>query len=372
MALSLKQRCINELKNIGAFPTAPYSESRVARYIKSRLAGLSVPFIQDRFGNIIACYEGPGAPSSGGIGFAAHMDHPAVDIIDQEHGMLLGSIRQEYFAKKVPILVYPIKAPDAGSHDPAIRGFIKSCKVSDNRKLMFNLKLEKDLEGTPSFGVWDMPEVEFRDNKAYMRAVDDVGGCALALLAMEEIASQKLPCRCYGIFSRAEETGFIGVIALVNENTIPKDVVIVSIETSKTLPDAVIGGGPVIRAGDTIMTFDGHAESLLLDARESLEDEDSEVKVQRQLMTGGGCEGTVYMLAGYPTTGLALPLGNYHNMGDGETLAPEYIDLDDFSTGVRLLVRAASCKPSDYKARLTERLFGRASADHHRLLENGY
>ncbi|MHB1455733.1 MAG: M20/M25/M40 family metallo-hydrolase [Armatimonadota bacterium] len=372
MAPSLKQRCINELKTIGTFPTAPYSESRVARYIKSRLTSMDVAIHQDRFGNIIACYEGPGAPSSGGIGFAAHMDHPAIDILDQEHGMLLGSIRKEFFAKKVPILVYPTKAPDAGSPDPAIKGYIKSCKVSDNRKLMFNIKLEQDLAGTPSFGVWDMPAVEFRDNRAYMRAVDDVGGCALALLAMEEIASQKLPCRCFGIFSRSEETGFIGVTALVKETTIPKDVVIVSIETSKTLPDAVIGGGPVIRAGDTIMTFDGHAESLLLDARESFEDEDSEVKVQRQLMTGGGCEGTVYMLAGYPTTGLALPLGNYHNMGDGDTLAPEYIDLDDFSTGVRLLVRAASCNPGDYKARLTEKLFGRAEADHHRLLGNGY
>lgn len=372
MTFQDKQKCIDELTSIGVFPTASYSESRVARYITSRLESMDVSIHQDRFGNIIACYESPDASLAGGIGFAAHMDHPAVDIIDSENGTLLGCINKEYFNKNVPLLIYPSKTPEIDSQDIPIKGSITDCTLLDKKQLSFRLHVEEELPDTRLFGVWDMPAVEFRDNRAYMRAVDDVGGCAMALLALEEISSKKMPCRCYGIFSRAEETGFIGVTALLKESIIPKDVVIVSIETSKTLSGAVIGKGPVIRVGDTIMTFDGHAETLLLDAWESLKGEDSEIQVQRQLMTGGGCEGTVYMVAGHPTTGLAIPLGNYHNMGENECLAPEYIDLDDFSTAVKLLIRSASCKPGDYEARLREKLFGCAEADHHRLLENSY
>lgn len=367
MAYPNREQCMAELAGIGGLPVAPFHEARVARRILARLVEMDVPIQQDRYGNIVACYEGPNAPESGGIGLAAHMDHPAIDIIDRKLACLLGSVRREYFNVRVPILVYPSVPPDDGAPDPAIRGHITGFDALEGKPPHLALELESNPRRMPAFGVWDMPPVEFRENRAYMRAADDVAGCAMVLLALEELSRNRVPCRCYGIFTRAEETGFIGVTALVREDIIPRDVVIVSIETSKALPGAEIGGGPVIRVGDAIMTFDGRAETMLLDAREQLIRENPDARIQRQLMSGGGCEGTVYMLAGFPTTGLAIPLGNYHNMGENGAISPEYIDLDDFSTGVSLLVRAASRPQGEYASLLEKKLFGFAEGFHARL-----
>ena len=64
-------------------------------------------------------------------------------------------------------------------------------------------------------------------------------------------------------------------------------------------------------------------------------------KSQRQLMSGGVCEASAFALYGYKTTGLAFPLGNYHNGAPGDAIGAEYIHRDDFIGGVELMVEAA-------------------------------
>jgi hypothetical protein len=106
------------------------------------------------------------------------------------------------------------------------------------------------------------------------------------------------------------------------------------------------GEGPVIRTGDAFYTFDGGAEQVLVGARESLRRRDPGFKAQRHLMSGGGCEATAFALAGYRVTGVAFPLGNYHNATtfiqdpDGGVEA-EFIKLPDYLGGVALLEEAA-------------------------------
>ena len=63
-------------------------------------------------------------------------------------------------------------------------------------------------------------------------------------------------------------------------------------------------------------------------------------------MNGGTCEATAFAGFGYQTTGIAFPLGNYHNATtripdpDGGVGA-EYIELSDFLGGVDLIAEAA-------------------------------
>jgi endoglucanase len=130
---------------------------------------------------------------------------------------------------------------------------------------------------------------------------------------------------------------------------------VVSLETSKTLPGAEIGGGPVIRVGDKSRTFDGDAESILQAARDAMQKEHPETKVQRQLMSGGNCEAIVFVLSGYRTTAMAIPLGNYHNVGPEMTIEPEYIHLGDFAGQVELLTRAAELTTTDTTEPLRKR-----------------
>jgi len=66
---------------------------------------------------------------------------------------------------------------------------------------------------------------------------------------------------------------------------------------------------------------------------------------QRKLLDGGACESTAYVEYGYDTTGLSLPLGNYHNMNHGTgRIAAEYVDLHDFEQLVCWFVALAEAE----------------------------
>jgi endoglucanase len=97
----------------------------------------------------------------------------------------------------------------------------------------------------------------------------------------------------------------------------------------------------VVRVGDAGSTFSAEAEGALLRAREVLQAGTGGFKAQRQLMSGGVCEASAFALYGYHVTGIALPLGNYHNEGPEGRIEAEYIHVDDYAGAVELMVEAA-------------------------------
>jgi putative aminopeptidase FrvX len=142
-----------------------------------------------------------------------------------------------------------------------------------------------------------------------------------------------------------EEIGLVGATLVAQAGLLPRDAIVVSLECSRALPGAEIGKGPVIRVGDARQSFDPRGEALLLAARDELRrraagSEGPEVAVQRQLMSGGSCEASAFQAYGYITTGLVLPLGNYHNAGADGHSAPEVIHLLDLLGEVDLLLAA--------------------------------
>ena len=63
-------------------------------------------------------------------------------------------------------------------------------------------------------------------------------------------------------------------------------------------------------------------------------------------MSGGTCEATAFAAFGYSVTGIAFPLGNYHNatteISDPEgDVGAEYIHRSDYLGGVALIEEAA-------------------------------
>ena len=132
---------------------------------------------------------------------------------------------------------------------------------------------------------------------------------------------------------------------MAEAGTLPRETLVVSIEASRTLPGADIGSGPVIRVGDASSTFNADAEAALLRARESLSQRREGFKAQRQLMSGGTCEASAFAFYGYRATGIAFPLGNYHNSAPDGSIQAEFIHLDDFKGGIELMVEAAHSVP---------------------------
>jgi endoglucanase len=147
------------------------------------------------------------------------------------------------------------------------------------------------------------------------------------------------------MLTRAEETGFIGAIHAAVTGSIPADARLLSIEASRASVDAPLGNGPVIRVGDAVTVFDRELTNRISRAVAA-----SGLRHQRKLMVGGACEATAFGVYGYPTTGLCLPLGNYHNMGNLDEVEAgrgearpmlEEVSLDDFHGMVDLLLLAA-------------------------------
>jgi endoglucanase len=92
----------------------------------------------------------------------------------------------------------------------------------------------------------------------------------------------------------------------------------------------------VIRLGDKASLFDTRLTRQLDAAALKCSKKFRGFKVQRRIMDGGTCEATVFNLYQIPCTGMAVPLGNYHNQRKDDRPGPEYIDLRDVERGVRL------------------------------------
>ena len=283
------------------------------------------------------------------------MDHPALEVVQTAPltGRLLGGVPRHCFERPVPVRL--IHA-DEGPGETA--GRITGHHEQDGMTLL-NLEAAGPVpEG--SFGVFDVGPFREVDGLLYQPAADDLGGCAAILSALLRCQAQGIRADVAGVFTRCEEVGLIGATLVARQGLLPPQTVVVSLETSRALPGAEIGGGPVIRVGDATMAFHPQGEALLRRARALLLERDPGARIQRQLMSGGTCEAVAYSLAGYVTTGVAFPLGNYHNAGPDGTIGPEFIHRADLETGADLLVACAECvatgdAPDPAEARLNQR-----------------
>jgi endoglucanase len=297
----------------------------------------------------------------------AHMDHPAFTITAQGGpqgadwtAALEGYVKPAYFEKPVAVKLYPsgVGSSSAGVSARVV-AFTQNPHSSD-RDIELHLKLDDPAAAAlikpGDFGTWDLADFELHEGVVYARAIDDLVGCASMLLTLWRASSEGWVTDVYAVFTRAEEDGLVGAYAILQSGILPRDGYIVSLEASPEIPGAVQGAGPVIRAGDRVSTFNQDAELLLKAAAYRLGSSvwrpsrttpiaEASTKVQRQLMSGGSCEGSAAILLGYQATGLAIPLGNYHNMAEGSALAPEYIHAADYLTGVNLLQEAARLLP---------------------------
>ncbi len=326
------------LREVASVPTAPLHEARVAAHVTRYLKDLGLAPWRDRWGNLLVRYSrGPSDRPS--LALVAHLDHPAFEIADvsggQITGLLLGGVAPACFRKPVPVRVYPTNGP------AEVLGEIVGYETPEPRQVLLKLRLAGPVE-VADFGVFDLPAYREEGDILHLRAADDLAGCAVVLLALEELARQQAEATVYGVFTRAEEIGLVGAMLLAEDRGLPSDAVVVSLETSKELPGAVVGQGPVIRVGDRTRSFDPSGEAVLLAARARLQERDPAARIQRQLMSGGTCEATAFGLKGYRATGVALPLGNYHNVGPDDTISAEYISASDFTAEVDLMVAAAS------------------------------
>ena len=364
----LRDHSLELLSQLGSRPAVSFQEGAVASYVASALGDAGVPMEADRYGNLIAHLAGPAASQEGHppVAFVAHMDHPGFEVVEAGRGEVvaraLGGVPQACFSQGVPVQL--LLADGA-----RLKGETAGAQGSEDERLV-KIRVEgSDSIQLPCPVVLDLPDFSFDGETITMRALDDLAGCACVLATLRVQAQEEGAGSVYGIFTRAEEVGLIGARLLAEGGALPMETLVVSLEASRTLPGAAIGEGPVIRVGDATFTFDAEAEALLAKAREELSQASPGFKVQRQLMSGGTCEASAFRYYGYRTTGVAFPLGNYHNATPEGGVGAEYIHVDDFLGGVKLAIQAARSVgsrrdsqpwrrmrdlPEEYRRRLTD------------------
>jgi endoglucanase len=207
------------------------------------------------------------------------------------------------------------------------------------------LALLTDLAGVPRAGdpgMWDLtPGRIAPGGRLSSRACDDLVGAAAILAVLEILTRAGQRGATFGIFTRAEETGFVGCLGLVQSGALPPGTQVVGLECSPARAAARLGAGPVIRVGDAASVFDPELTRLLEDAAARLARADARFRFQRALMDGGRCESTAYNANGVRAGALCLALANYHNRGPRATIAAERVDWNDLEGLVALMLEAA-------------------------------
>lgn len=343
------------LQEILSQPSAPFREHHVAKVLQTCLMDAKVPYFLDPIGNIVV-----GAQSKAEYLkltrvktreplriFVAHMDHPGF------HGV-------EWLSDNELTFTWHGGSPTAHLEGAEVwladaEGGWGSGRVREARMIPSGRALESGVveithrerpgaqrpsAGELFGGFRFRAPVWFEDRLIYTKAADDlVGSFAVVSLARELYArkrSKARPLPFLGLLTRAEEVGYIGAIAhfeLGWYQRARRPLLCVSLETSRTLPGAEIGKGPVVRLGDKAGVFSSSALKVFTDlAAMALPG-----KHQRRIMDGGTCEATAAQVYGLQAVGISVPLGNYHNQsfeGGPDSRgplgpAPEFVHTDD-------------------------------------------
>lgn len=270
----------------------------------------------------------------------AHMDHPAFVVTAVEDDRISfefrGGVDEAYFVGarvRIPKMGgahwLQVAEYDPGSQTGVlVKGVARGqVKVGD-------------------IGMWVFPPPVTGEGLYQAPACDDLAGVAAALAALDRARSQGNLGHYGVLLTRAEEVGLVGALHAAMTGSVPETARMISIETSRELPEARVGDGPIIRTGDRSTVFDRELTNRITDAARR-----GGIKHQRKLMAGGGCEATAFGGLGYQAAGLCVALRNWHNRGNldlveagrGRAVAlPEEISLDDFHGLIDLILIAAS------------------------------
>ncbi len=332
------------LRRIAAPPTAPYHEWAVLEAIRTELEAGGISTRTDSFGQVHAHVSGGTAKRA--LIFAAHTDHPAFEIVEASgrtgRARVLGGFRQRVFPSEVAVTVHS-DASD-GSFAAVLSEPVTDIEPMHNSTTVCRIRADRPL-AVGQFAMLDLPAIDVAGDEIRMRAADDLAGCALIVLVLLGLRDERAPHDVHAIFTRAEETGLYGARLAAEDELLPRDAYVVSVEASRALPGAEAGRGIVVRAGDFHNTFSNDAERYLRVARERLAERG--IPAQRALLVGGTCEASSFVRLGWTATGMALPNVNYHNAAADGGFAPEIVRLGDLLSGILLGIEASLAAGED-------------------------
>ncbi len=347
----------SRLSSILEKPTAPFREGLVIAAVEIILKKEKIPYFRDPAKNIIVGVKSKAeylklvkTKSTEPVRiYIAHMDHPGfhgTEWIDDEHLAFKwhgGSPTAHLEGAKVWL---SDRDGVCGEGRVEKSELIPSGRAID--KGIIKIKdLTRTVKATEVFGGFGFRKTHWLEGDlVYTKAADDLIGVFAILETAIHLKKSKKKQPFLGLLTRAEEVGFIGAVAHFELGWLKgakRPLLAVSLETSRTLPGADIGKGPVVRLGDRKNVFHSGSTHVFSELANRV----LAGKHQRRIMDGGSCEGTAATSYGIPTIAISVPLGNYHNQSfeggpDAAPLngpAPEFVSVSDID-GLCALTRA--------------------------------
>ncbi|MBI3897067.1 MAG: hypothetical protein HY308_02090 [Gammaproteobacteria bacterium] len=385
----MNKRELSLLLDLLRQPTAPFREQRVIDFVSAALRAGSVPFFIDPIGNIVV-----GCSSRKEYAqrvrmhtreplrlYVAHMDHPGFHGVrwrgpDRLHVDWHGGAPLRHLAGA------PVWVADNGGgvHSGKMQSarLTASGRTIQTAEIKLTLAKPRARAETLYGGFGFRAPVWQRGRTLYTKAADDLVGVYAIVATALDLYRKRKRAPFIGLLTRAEEVGFIGAIGHFELGWLrpaKRPVICISLETSRTLPGAVIGKGPVVRLGDRRTVFEPNALNVLTQLAQRL----LPGRHQRRIMDGGTCEATAATVYGLTAIGLSVPLGNYHNQSfqggpdsrgaDGP--APEFVNLDDVE-GMLTLCRGLLRPGLGWNAawKVEQRAYQRRLRDSQRLLKS--
>lgn len=344
----MKQRQLSLLLELLSQPTAPFREQRVVDFVSQTLQAYKIPFFADPIGNlVVGCrsqreYRARLAKRSNEPlrVYIAHMDHPGF------HGV-------RWLSDKRLQVKWHGGGPTRHTNGAAVwladdnggtyRGIMRAAKLAshgyaiDLAEVHFEKPIAAKRRADSFYGGFSFRKPVWRSgDRLYTKAADDLVGVYAVIMTAIAAQRRNALSSFVGLLTRAEEVGFIGAIGHFELGWLARaqrHPVCISLETSRTLPGAIVGKGPVVRLGDRRTVFEPAALNVLTRVAQRVLPKQH----QRRIMDGGTCEATAATVYGFDAIGISIPLGNYHNQGleggpdcrGANGPAPEFVHLND-------------------------------------------
>ncbi len=343
-------------------PTAAIKEILPQKFVRDFVAARpNLTLSEDAAGNLRVDYS-PNTATNQPLVMVAHLDHPGFHIAAID-GDIASIVFQGSVSGRHAIPGSRIDFFELGNPHPIGEGAITERSDETGALKTAKAHILSGRVALDGFAMWSFPGFSIDSSLIVTRCCDDLLGAAAALCVLDEISKLAPPnVALTGFFTRAEELGFLGTFEAIRLETLPKNACILSLECSKAFAHAPQGAGVIVRVGDASSIFDtGLTHALTLSAKKRAE-RDPSFKFQRKLMDGGTCEATPFCANGYRASGLALPLGNYHNQAfdadNNPCMGAESVHIEDFRCEVELLIELA-LQPellNDHHDKITPRL----------------
>ena len=121
-----------------------------------------------------------------------------------------------------------------------LHGSGSRAQVRDGLAKLENLGLiARDAEGRlrpEQFGQFDLPPLSLAGGRIRATALDNLSSAALILALLDRLAVSGRKAHVYGLFTVAEEAGFVGAMESIKSKLLPARVPLVVMETSRELP----------------------------------------------------------------------------------------------------------------------------------------